>query len=89
MKHFIYKSNFKQTLTEWAKQNLNEQQYYILHMLYNGFGCTQKLQSSFFQLFRVGDGKYTLTIQKYVDNTWKLTFSINENYGNKGEIFSK
>ena len=35
MKHFIYKSKFKRSLTEWAKQELNEHQYNILYMLYN------------------------------------------------------
>lgn len=89
MKHYIYKSHYKQSLTEWAKQNLTETQYDILNMLYNGFGCQQKLQNTFFQLFRVGDGKYTLTIQKYIDDTWKLTFTINEKYANKNETFIK
>lgn len=87
MKHFIYKSNFKQSLTEWARQELTEHQYNILDMLFNGFGCKQKLQNVFFELFRVGDGKYTLTIQKYIDDSWKLTFTINEKYANKNERF--
>lgn len=58
-------------------------------MLFNGFGCKQKLQSAFFELFRVGDGKYTLTVQKYVNGTWSVKFKHNKNFSNKAERFTK
>lgn len=57
-------------------------------MLFNGYGMKQKLQSSFFELCRVGDGKYTLTVQKYVDNSWSVKFNINNKYANKNERFT-
>lgn len=88
MKYFIYKSNYKQSLTDWARTNLNELQYNILNILYNGYGCKQKLQTAYFELFRCGDGKYTLTLQKYRDDSWRLIFTINDKYANKYERFS-
>lgn len=85
----IYKSRYKISLKDYVKKELSELEQSIFWLLYSGFGIEQKLQSSYFELFRVGDGKYTLTIQKYVDNTWSVKFTINKNFRNRLNRFSE
>lgn len=84
----IYKSRYKISLKDYVKKELSEIEQNIFWLLFSGFGIEQKLQSSYFELFRVGDGKYTLTVQKYVDNTWSVKFIINKNFKNKLQRFT-
>lgn len=74
----IYRSTYKQNLGEFLAKELNENEKDIFYMLFNGYGMKQKLQSTFFQLFRVGDSKYTMIVQKYVDGTWSVRFYKNK-----------
>lgn len=84
-----YRSTYKESLGDYIQKYLDQYEIDIFYMLFNGFGCKQKLQSAFFELFRVGDGKYTLTVQKYVNGTWSVKFKHNENFSNKAERFTK
>lgn len=74
----IYRSTYKQSLGEFIANELNEVEKDIFYMLFNGYGMKQKLQSTFFQLCRVGDSKYTMIVQKYVDGTWSIKFYKNK-----------
>lgn len=78
----IYRSTYKESLGEFLSHSLDEHEKDVFQMLWIGYAIPMKLRSSYFELLRVGDGKYTLTIQKYVDETWSIKFSINKNYGN-------
>lgn len=51
-------------------------------MLWVGYAIPMKLKSSYFEMIRVGDGKYTLTVHKYVNDTHSIMFEINPSYGN-------
>lgn len=73
-----YRSTYKQSLGEFLSKELDEQEKDIFYMLFNGYGMRQKLQSTFFQLCRVGDNKYTMIVQKYVDGTWSVRFYKNK-----------
>lgn len=81
-------STCKKSLGELINENLSDTEKDIFYMLFNGYGMKQKLQSSFFELCRVGDGKYTLIVQKHIDNSWSVKFSINNNYKNKAERYA-
>lgn len=85
----IYHSTYKESLGEYLSHSLTEHEKNIFEMIFNGFGMQQKLQSSFFELCRVGDGKYTLIVQKYIDGTWSARFRVNNNFNNKAERFTK
>ena len=84
----IYRSTYKESLGEYISHSLNQHEKGIFYMLFMGFGCEQKLQSAFFELFRAGDGKYTLTVQKYVNGTWSVKFKVNKQFSNKAERFT-
>ena len=85
----IYKSRYRISLKDYVKRELSEIEQSIFWLLFSGFSIEQKLQSSYFELFRVGDGKYTLTVQKYVDNTWSVKFVVNKNFKNKLQRFTE
>lgn len=84
----IYHSTYKESLGEYLSHSLNKYEIDIFYMLFNGFGCKQKLQSAFFELFRVGDGKYTLTVQKYVNDTYSIKFFKKNKFQNKANRFT-
>lgn len=84
----IYHSYYKKNLKETVKTQLSDLEESIFWLLYNGFGVEQKLQCSYFELLRVGDGKYTLTVQKYVNETYTIKFKVNKNYKNKANRFT-
>lgn len=74
----IYRSTYKESLGEYLSHSLTEHEKNIFEMLFNGYGMQQKLQSTFFQLCRVGDSKYTMIVQKYVNGTWSVKFYKNK-----------
>lgn len=85
----IYHSTYKESLGEYFAHSLNEREKEVFQMLWISYAIPMKLRSSYFELLRVGDGKYTLTIQKYVDETWSVKFSVNQNYANIAGRFTK
>ena len=80
---------YKESLGEYLAHSLDEHEKDVFQMLWVGYAIPMKLRSSYFELLRVGDGKYTLTIQKYVDETWSVKFSVNPNYANIAGRFTK
>ena len=88
MKTIIYRSTYKQNLGEFLEDQLTEQEQDMFYMLWGSFMITHKLKSAYFELMRVGDGKYTLQVQKYVDESWSAKFTINERYGNMAERYT-
>lgn len=85
MKNFIWRSTYKESLGEAIEHStLSEKDKDVFAILFHSFRIqTSLLNSSFFENIRIGDGKHTLIVQKYVDSTWSIKYSINENYANK------
>lgn len=81
-------STYKESLGEYLAHSLTENEKEIFHMLWVGYAVPMKLKSAYFEMLRVGDGKYTLTIHKYCNDTHSIMFEINENYGNALERFT-
>lgn len=84
-----WRSTYKESLGEFLSHSLNEHEKDVFYMLFDGYGVQQKLQSAYFEFLRVGDGKYTLSVQKYVNDTHMIMFEINPNYANALERFTK
>lgn len=76
----IYRSIYKESLSEYIKHELTETEQGIFNALFGGYGIEKKLQTDWFQLIRVGDSKYTMIVQKYVDDTWCVKFYKNKCY---------
>lgn len=83
-----WRSTYQESLGEFLSHSLNEHEKKVFEMLWVGYAIPMKLKSAYFELLRVGDGKYTLTVQKYVNNTHMIMFEINPNYGNALERFT-
>lgn len=77
-----WRSTYAESLGEFLSHSLNEHEKEVFNMLWVSYTMPLKLKSSFFELMRVGDGKYTLTVQKYVNDTHMVMFEINPDYGN-------
>lgn len=84
----IWRSTYKQSLGEMLARTFNQKDIDIFHMLWFSYRIPTLLKSEYFQIFRVGDGYHTLTIQKYINEQIKVTFLVNRDYGNKLERFT-
>lgn len=84
-----WRSTYADSLGDFFSHSLNEHEKDVFNMLFYGYGVPQKLQSAYFEFLRVGDGKYTLSVQKYVNDTHMIMFEINPNYANALERFTK
>lgn len=71
-------STNKISLGEFLSHSLNEHEKNVFEMLWIGYAIPMKLQSAYFEYLRVGDGKYTLSVQKYVTNQHVVIFEINQ-----------
>lgn len=87
-KTIIYRSTYAEQMDDFFKNQLSPLEYEKLLMLYFSYRIPTNLKSAYFQLMRVGDGKYTLTVQKYIDDTYSLKYTINNEYGNKLQRFA-
>ena len=83
-----WRSTFKESLGEFLRNKLTEHEKEVFHMLWVGYAIPMKLKSAYFEFLRVGDGKYTLSVQKYCTGTHMVMFEINPNYGNALERFT-
>lgn len=72
-----WRSTYQESLGEYLSHSLSEHEKEVFNMLWVSYTIPLKLKSSFFELMRVGDGKYTLTVQKYVNDTHMVMFEIN------------
>lgn len=92
VKNYVYRSTM-QRYTDFfdflEKSGLSEQTIDLLCMMWRAYSIGELLRSSFFQYIRVGDGKYELSVQKYVDETYCIKLVIDSNYANKIERFTK
>ena len=84
----IWRSTHKESLGEALAHSLTSQEKDIFCMLWGAYNLTTFTRTSYFELLRVSDGKYTLTVQKYTDNSVSVKFKINNNYANKNERFT-
>ena len=87
MKTYIYRSTFKEGLTDFFRKQLLQEHYAVLDMMFNGYNVERMLWSSFFEIFRASDGRYTLEVQKYVNDTFSVKFTIDMNYAIKLDRF--
>ena len=77
----IWKNTYNESLGEFLSHSLTEHEKEVFHMLWVGYAVPMKLRSAYFEMLRVGDGKYTLTVRKYCNDTHSIMFEINPNYG--------
>lgn len=87
-KTIIYRSTYAEQMDDFFKKQLSPLEYEMLWMLYYSYRIPTHLKSAYFELIRVGDGKYTLNVQKYVDDTFSVKFTINSDYSNNAERFT-
>ncbi len=87
-KNVLWYSTFKQNLGDFLRDKLTEQEKEVFHMLWVGYAVPMKLKSAYFEVLRVGDGKYTLNVQKYADGKHSVKFIIKNNYANALERFT-
>lgn len=85
----IWRSTYKESLGDMLARTYNQKDLDIFHMLWFSYRIPTLLKSAYFQIFRVGDGYHTLTVQKYINGQIKVKFSVNRNYGNKLETFTQ
>lgn len=85
----IWRSTYKESLGEAIAHSLTSQEKDIFCMLWGAYNLTTFTRTSYFELLRVGDGKYELTVQKYVDESICVKFTRNDKYANKAERFTK
>ena len=69
------------------KSKVEQHNIDILMSIWSAYHCNELLESAYFQLLRVSDGKYTLTLQKYVDESYSIKVVIDNNYANACERF--
>lgn len=87
-KYVLWYSTYQQSLGEFLRDKLTEREKEVFHMLWVGYAVPMKLKSAYFELLRVGDGKYTLNVQKYTDGKHSVKFIIKNNYANTLERFT-
>lgn len=87
-KHITWFSNYKESLGDFLAHSLTEHEKQVFHMLWVGYAIPMKLKSSYFELLRVGDGKYTLTVQQYANGRHSIKFSVRNNYANASGRFT-
>lgn len=87
-KTIIYRSTYAEQMDDFFKKQLFPIEYEMLWMLFYSYHIPTLFKSVYFQLMRVGDGKYTLTVQKYVDDTFSVKYTINSDYCNNAERFT-
>ncbi len=92
VKNYVYRSSMERYTDFFdflEKSGVSEQTIDLLSMMWRAYSIGELLRSSFFQYIRIGDGKYELSVQKYVDETYCIKLVINTNYANKIERFTK
>lgn len=87
-KNVVWYSTYQQNLGDYLRNKLTEHEKQVFHMLWVGYAIPMKLKSSYFELLRVGDGKYTLTVQQYANGRHSIKFSVKNNYANVLERFT-
>ena len=86
-KYYCYRSTYSIPFDKWI-YTMDEKHRRVFETMFNGFGIRKMLYSAYFEFFRFGDGKYTLSVQKYVDDSYSIKFEYNPNYGNVLERFT-
>lgn len=89
-KYFIYQSTMRKysDFVDFLQRENGADYVDMFMMLYNAFGIGTLLDSPYFEILRIGDGKYELTVQKYVNETYSIKLVINTNYENGAERFT-
>lgn len=86
-KTYIYRSTYRIPFEKW-KYTLGDKPREMFETLWFAGQFSKLLRSAYFQIMRIGDGKYTLTVQK-VQDMWCLKYVINEHYANKADYYTK
>lgn len=91
VKHYNYFSTM-QKYTDFfdflVKSNVEENFIDVVSMLWKAYSISALLRSSYFELICIGDGKFTLRVQKYVNDTYSIKLTIDPNYANVLERFT-
>lgn len=61
----IWRSTYKESLGDMLAHSFTTHDIDVFHMLWCSFRISYLIQSSFFEIIRIGDDKYELTVQRY------------------------
>lgn len=72
----IWRSTFKESLGDMLAHSFNTHDIDVFYMLWGSYRLSTLIKSSFFEIIRVGDEKYSLTVQRYPQtDTYCVKFS--------------
>lgn len=77
-KCLIYRSSFQEEMSKFFESSLSIRGYEIFCMLFYSYRVPTLLKSAYFELLRVGDSDYSLTVQKYASGAYCVKFSYME-----------
>ena len=90
-KYYLYFSTM-QKYTDFfdflVKSNVEENYIDVVSMLWKAYSIGALLRSAYFEVIRIGDGKFTLNVQKYANDTYSIKLIVDPNYANVLERFT-
>lgn len=92
VKHYNYYSTmlkYTDFFDFLKKERVDENVIHVITMLWSAYAVDKLLNSAYFESLRVGDGWYSMTVQKYVNDTYSVKIKLNPNYANVLERFTK
>lgn len=92
IKYFTYRSTMlKYTdFFDFLEEEVKEQKIVdVIINLWSAYSIGTLLNSAYFEHLSVGDGWYKMHVQKYVNDTYSVKITINPNYANALERFTK
>lgn len=89
IRHFTWLNMYHQPMMEYMRELMDDEDFYIFNMLWSSYAISTQLKSAFFEVLRVSDGWRTLVVHKRPDESIKVQFTINPNYGNILERFTR
>lgn len=78
-KYYTYRSTmlgFTDFFDFLEKSKVSERDIDVISMLWHVYSISALLRSSYFQIIRIGDKKYELTVQRYVTDSYVIKLTI-------------
>lgn len=79
----IWRSTYNESLGDMLARTFDQRAVDTFYMLWHSYRLTNLVKSCYFELIRLGDGKYNLIVQKHTDDTYTIRYYI----GQKREFF--
>lgn len=61
----IWRSTFAESLGDMLAHSFNQREIDVFYMLWHSYRLSYLIKSTFFEIMRVGDKDYELTVQRY------------------------